>query len=126
VKKAAELQRLAVDSHLRYASHRWNYDPDPCRKLARAGAATASTPNARAKYVWLVHKLAALDLPPLMRCRSCKLFSLSRICPAPTSSLNSSTISVVIFTSYSFVICLQAQLPEKTQLCSPSVIYPYA
>ncbi|MCG8353731.1 MAG: phosphotransferase [Chloroflexales bacterium] len=64
VQKAAELQALMQDYYSRYTPYRWNYGPNLCHALARAEAARIDTPSARAKYVWLMRELAALDLPP--------------------------------------------------------------
>ncbi len=63
VQKAAELQRLTQDFRSRYTPHRWNYDSDLCRTLARAEATRINTKSARDKLAWLARELTTLDLP---------------------------------------------------------------
>lgn len=64
VQKAAELQKLTQDYRSRYTPHRWNYDPDLCRTLARTEAMRINTKSAHEKFAWLAHELTTLDLPP--------------------------------------------------------------
>jgi homoserine kinase type II len=63
IEKAAELQKLTRGYESPYVSHRWNYTPDLCRKLAQAEAERISTKDAHEKLVWLERELAKLDLP---------------------------------------------------------------
>lgn len=64
IQKAAELQKLTKDYHSPYTSHRWNYDADLCRTLARAEAMRINTKSAHDKFAWLEQELTRLDLPP--------------------------------------------------------------
>ena len=64
VQKAAELQRVTRDFRSPHTPHRWNYDSDLCRTLARAETTRINTKNARGRLAWLARELTALDLPP--------------------------------------------------------------
>ncbi len=66
IQKAAELQRVTQGFHSPYTSHRWNYTPDLCRKLAQGEVTKLNTHNAREKFAWLAHTLTTLDLPPAL------------------------------------------------------------
>jgi Ser/Thr protein kinase RdoA (MazF antagonist) len=61
---AAELQQLTRGFRSRHTPHRWNYDPDLCRALARAQARRIDTRDACRKLAWLTQELRVLDLPP--------------------------------------------------------------
>jgi homoserine kinase type II len=63
VQRVAELQTVTKNFHSPYTPYRWNYDPDLCRRLARAAAAKLNTDSGRKKLAWLEGELAALDLP---------------------------------------------------------------
>jgi Ser/Thr protein kinase RdoA (MazF antagonist) len=54
---------VTQDFRSRYTPHRWNYDSDLCRTLARAEATRINTKSARDKLAWLVRELTTLDLP---------------------------------------------------------------
>jgi len=64
IQRAAELQRLTRGYCSRYMPYRWNYDPDLCRRLARAEATRINTKSAHEKFAWLARELTTLDLPP--------------------------------------------------------------
>ena len=63
VRRVAELQKVTEGFHSPYTPYRWNYDPDLCRGLARAAAASLNPDSGRKKLAWLEGELAALDLP---------------------------------------------------------------
>jgi Ser/Thr protein kinase RdoA (MazF antagonist) len=63
IQKAAELQKLTRGYRSPYTRHRWNYDPELCRRLARHEARQLNTPSARRKLAWLTRELTTLDLP---------------------------------------------------------------
>jgi len=63
IRQAAELQKLTTGIRSLYTPHRWHYDPDLCRALARRQAALIDTKSALEKPAWLVHALRTLDLP---------------------------------------------------------------
>lgn len=64
VQWAAELQKVTEAFCSSYTPYRWNYEPELCRRLARAEAARLDTPGAWEKLAWLERETVALDLPP--------------------------------------------------------------
>jgi Ser/Thr protein kinase RdoA (MazF antagonist) len=63
IRKVAELQILTPDYRPLNTEYRWNYNPELCRRLARAEAKTIGTQDARKKYIWVADQLSALELP---------------------------------------------------------------
>ena len=64
IHEVAQLHRLTSGFHSRYASHRWHYDAELCRTLARRQAGRIDTSDGLDKLAWLVRVLRSLDLPP--------------------------------------------------------------
>jgi homoserine kinase type II len=62
IQKAAELHKVTRTYRPHYKKYRWNYNVQLCRQLAHA-AAKINSEEAQAKFAWLDHQLATLELP---------------------------------------------------------------
>jgi len=63
VRKAAELHLLTAGYSPPYREHRWNYDVELCRRLAREAAERENTAGAWGKLAWYEQELQRLVLP---------------------------------------------------------------